>query len=327
MTRQIINTGTIANDGSGDTLRQAGNKINQNFAELYNLLGPDSNSLGGLIEFDSDGILFSSGVTFRTKLRKITPTANRFINLPNASGTLILDSDTQTLSNKTLISPIIRNLRLYDSGSNNYYTFVVGELDSNHNINIPILTDSADMVLTTSTQTMSNKTLDNPILIGAQVHQNLKDSADRVLLSLQSVTNSVNFIETVNSITSSGPILRSSGTDTNIDLNLSSKGTGAVNISSKTSKSYQNVVASGAISLTVPVSIFNSGSALAMTLANGTKIVEFKYFININSGTATITPSNLANGTTVTVAAGQSCTLAWTGSDWQVFSTYGATLA
>ena len=42
MARQTINTGTIANDGTGDTLRTAGTKMNANFAELYSLLGGDA---------------------------------------------------------------------------------------------------------------------------------------------------------------------------------------------------------------------------------------------------------------------------------------------
>ena len=32
---EIINLGTIANDGTGDDLRTAGQKINDNFTELY----------------------------------------------------------------------------------------------------------------------------------------------------------------------------------------------------------------------------------------------------------------------------------------------------
>lgn len=35
MTRQLINIGTTANDGAGDPLRTAFNKINNNFTELY----------------------------------------------------------------------------------------------------------------------------------------------------------------------------------------------------------------------------------------------------------------------------------------------------
>lgn len=35
MTQQSISLGTSANDGTGDTLRDAGQKINENFTELY----------------------------------------------------------------------------------------------------------------------------------------------------------------------------------------------------------------------------------------------------------------------------------------------------
>lgn len=35
MAQQTISVGTVANDGSGDTLRSAGVKINANFTELY----------------------------------------------------------------------------------------------------------------------------------------------------------------------------------------------------------------------------------------------------------------------------------------------------
>ena len=35
MAQQIINIGTIANDNTGDTLRGAGQKINDNFTEVY----------------------------------------------------------------------------------------------------------------------------------------------------------------------------------------------------------------------------------------------------------------------------------------------------
>ena len=36
MTRQILQVGTTANDGTGDTLRAAMVKVNDNFTELYN---------------------------------------------------------------------------------------------------------------------------------------------------------------------------------------------------------------------------------------------------------------------------------------------------
>jgi len=46
MARQTINTGSAANDGTGDTLRGAATKINANFSELYTLLGGDAAGTG-----------------------------------------------------------------------------------------------------------------------------------------------------------------------------------------------------------------------------------------------------------------------------------------
>ena len=36
MAQQLINTGTVANDGTGQTLRTAFDKVNSNFTDLYN---------------------------------------------------------------------------------------------------------------------------------------------------------------------------------------------------------------------------------------------------------------------------------------------------
>lgn len=38
MARQVIGLGTAANDGTGDSLRDGGDKINDNFIELYGLI-------------------------------------------------------------------------------------------------------------------------------------------------------------------------------------------------------------------------------------------------------------------------------------------------
>lgn len=42
MTKQTLDIGTNANDGTGDTLRSGGQKINDNFSELYLTLGGNS---------------------------------------------------------------------------------------------------------------------------------------------------------------------------------------------------------------------------------------------------------------------------------------------
>ena len=44
MAKLTVNIGTSANDRTGDNLRTAFNKINQNFDELYTTLGLDDKS-------------------------------------------------------------------------------------------------------------------------------------------------------------------------------------------------------------------------------------------------------------------------------------------
>lgn len=100
-TRQAISVGSNANDGTGDTLRAAGQKINSNFGALYNFLGGDSDSLATQISLNDEAIVFTKGLgstTFGTG----GTSAPRTIDLPNASGTVTLNEATQTLTNKNI---------------------------------------------------------------------------------------------------------------------------------------------------------------------------------------------------------------------------------
>ena len=48
MAKQTLDIGTNANDGTGDTLRSGGEKINDNFNELYSTLGGNSIASNGI---------------------------------------------------------------------------------------------------------------------------------------------------------------------------------------------------------------------------------------------------------------------------------------
>lgn len=54
MAQQIVNIGTVPNDGTGDTLRVGMNKINENFAEIYAVL-----QSGKLLMTEDGGPLFA----------------------------------------------------------------------------------------------------------------------------------------------------------------------------------------------------------------------------------------------------------------------------
>ena len=43
MAKQSLNLGTVANDNTGDTLRGGGDKINDNFNEVYSAIGNGTN--------------------------------------------------------------------------------------------------------------------------------------------------------------------------------------------------------------------------------------------------------------------------------------------
>lgn len=85
MAKQIIDIGTIANDGTGDTLRNSFDKVNDNFNELYGSTGwqsrVDTTNTQSLTEATNNLISFSGtlesngGLTLMDSNSKITPIA------------------------------------------------------------------------------------------------------------------------------------------------------------------------------------------------------------------------------------------------------------
>lgn len=71
MARTILNRGSAANDGTGDSLRDGADKINANFAEIYSVLGNGDNLLTTDIDFGENKILFSNSVARQTDLSSI----------------------------------------------------------------------------------------------------------------------------------------------------------------------------------------------------------------------------------------------------------------
>lgn len=62
MSKQVINVGTILNDGTGDALRTGAQKINDNFTEIYNVLGGNNGAPLNIVSSVSagEGIIVSS---------------------------------------------------------------------------------------------------------------------------------------------------------------------------------------------------------------------------------------------------------------------------
>lgn len=170
MPRNILNRGTVANDGTGDSLRDAIFKINNNFTELYNFLGgqADGEFLSPDVGFDSSNIVFTdtSGLNeMRLGLNKVI-SGDLQIDLPNSSGTVLVDQANQLLVSPVLDGPIL------DSNSNELITFI-SEVNAVNNLEVSNSTgsvtvstagDSADIDLILSTKGNGALQLDGALI-------------------------------------------------------------------------------------------------------------------------------------------------------------------
>ena len=73
--------------------------------------------------------------------------------------------------------------------------------------------------------------------------------------------------------------------------------------------------------------LITTGASDAVTIPDGTIIGQILHIKHLtDGGDADITPANFADGTSInTAAAGDSITLMWTGSDWQLVASSGVT--
>ena len=323
MARQTIGTGTTADDGTGDTLRSAGNKINANFQELYTQLG-DSVSLLGLVQIENNYIVFNGNIadSFNTLLKPNEPTADRNVYIPNASGTLILDSASATLTNKTLTAPNINspnldNIKLNDATDSFQYIFIPENLAGHRNINLPLLADSDTFVFQSHTATLTNKTLTSPA-IGTKI----SDVNGAELVNLTATASAVNEITLANAATGGLPSISASGGDTNVSLAINAKGTGSVRLN-KPAYNGVEVTANGVASASHGFISGNKSGALALSLADGTVAGEIKIFTNKGTGVMTVTPTNFAQGTSFALAQYDGCTVIWDGANWYLVGNQG----
>lgn len=104
MAKQVINIGTSADDGTGDVLRVAFDKVNDNFTELYNDDSGDVDSVsasGGLEVDQSTGAVTVSisddGVTHS----KLEGRYTAIQDIATTSGTIALDGSTYAAFNLT----------------------------------------------------------------------------------------------------------------------------------------------------------------------------------------------------------------------------------
>jgi hypothetical protein len=316
MARQNLNLGSQANDGTGDTLRAAGQKINQNFAELYETLSGDPGQVSTGVRLTNTGVTFEGTSVNGTKttLTATNPTAARTVSIPNASGNVVLDTATQTLTNKTLTAPVITLPSIKDDDASHSYNIVPGSLTSNVNLGIPSLAGNDTFVTAGAAQTLTNKTLTDAVLSSPVVQTAIEDTNGNELIKFSATASAVNEFTISNGVSGSGPVLAATGTSTNIDVRLEAKGTGGIInrspiILEKDNTPYLNGTT---ITPTKPFVVFTSAVNIAVTLGDGTSNGQTIVLANQAVGVVTVSPTTVAAvGTSFTLSRYDSALLIW----------------
>ena len=140
--------------------------------------------------------------------------------------------------------------------------------------------DDCGFITASSTDTLTNKTLTSP-----KIGTSILDTNGNELALLTATSSAVNEFTIANAATGSGPTLSSTGGDSNIDINITPKGTGDVVLAGDTVK----VGDSGAAATLTS----NGAGALTITTGGAADLV-----LSTNSGTdsGTITITDAADG-------------------------------
>ena len=110
-----------------------------------------------------------------------------------ADSTLVSLISADTLTNKTLTSPVLTTPQINDTSSDHQYVFAASELAADRTVTLPLLAGDDEFVFKDHTQTLTNKTLTSATLTG-------------LFGSVQSLSGAgaVNLTDTVTEITSTG---------------------------------------------------------------------------------------------------------------------------
>ena len=169
MAKQSIFLGTVSNDGTGTNLRGGGSIINQNFDEIYTNLGDGSNLTGYITIEDTsstvDTVNLGEKLQFIGSNGITTTVGNNEVQIA-IDGTVLTETSTDTLTNKSIdlatntITGTTANFNTALS-DDDFATIAGTETLTNKTLTSPVInTPTGDVATKDGTQTLTNKTID-----------------------------------------------------------------------------------------------------------------------------------------------------------------------
>ena len=336
MAYQSLGLGSSANDGTGDDLRTGGDKINDNFVELYTLLGTGTALTSG-ISADATTVTLTSpninqiifeGATAdanETTLAVADPTADRTITLPDATGTVLLDSKIE-FANAGSID---------DDSQNEYIIFsktasAVNELTIGNSATGGAASSGA-LTAPSLSASGGDTNIDLALLPKGTGHVTMRSSGGAnnqgaIRLNCENNTHGQTLMGQPHSASDSGFfMLPLDGGSARATPNVLLSGAKTV-VATETATGGGSAVA---LSLNTAHSAIVTSGAQAFTLANGVDGQIKTISMVTDGGNATLTPATLNGGTTIVFDdVGDGVVLMYnTTGGWAVLANNGATVA
>lgn len=287
MTRQNISTGSTANDGTGDTLRSAGTKMNENFVELYQAFGTDSNNLGAGITFDSAKVIFS-GTTNTTTLTRQDPSTDVTIKLPDSNGEVVTigDDNIVNLVDSTGAASKIYFSNVFDS-ANNYGVLPSastyhGMFAHVHDSGRALFSHAGAWHKLLDSDTFTSRT--DLKLVNPRIDTHVFDNTGNFeILNFDNVSGSpINNVKISNAETGNAPTISTEGGDTNVGLTISAKNNGPITLEGTVvyGSSVLTAGSDSALDSNSNSYLFNSASTRHFDLHDGATTGEIKRLLN-----------------------------------------------
>ena len=206
MALNLINRGSLANDGTGDNLRAGAEKVNANFTEIYTALG-NGTVINGTIKIHDDSstetVVSANGEVFKILGGTgITSTiSGNNLTLDVDTGVVLTATGTTTLTNKTINGPDNTLTNIANGSLSNSTITVTGDSGSTAIDLGDTLTVNGTTNQITTAQSGDTLTLSLPSAI--TVPGSLTVTGNFNVLGTQTVVDS-NTIEVTNSFTFEG---------------------------------------------------------------------------------------------------------------------------